>query len=89
MIPINNNNKKNILFFLLGGRSSEVPTTVHKLKPGDIDIVAAMGDSLTAGFGALSTNFLHLLVENRGVSHIGGGEGSWREYLTIPNIFKV
>ncbi|XP_033213047.1 phospholipase B1, membrane-associated-like [Belonocnema kinseyi] len=70
------------------GKSSRVPTSVHKLKPGDIDIVAAMGDSLIAGFGALSTNLYHLSVEYRGVSYLGGGEGSWREYLTIPNILK-
>ena len=29
--------------------SSEVPTSVHRLRPADIKIVAALGDSLTAG----------------------------------------
>ncbi|KAF8384385.1 hypothetical protein PRIPAC_73527 [Pristionchus pacificus] len=33
-------------------RSTTVPTSVHSLRPADIDIVAAMGDSLTAGNGA-------------------------------------
>lgn len=34
-----------------GARSSIVPSSVHMVRPGDIDIVAAMGDSLTAGNG--------------------------------------
>lgn len=38
------------------------------MKPGDIDIVAAMGDSLTAGNGAFALDEPHLTVENRGVS---------------------
>ena len=38
-----------------GRRSNETPTSVHKLKPGDIDIIAAIGDSLTAGNGNFSS----------------------------------
>jgi len=50
-------------------RSKERPTSVHQLQPGDIDIVAAMGDSLTAGVGAVATNVLSILYEeNRGMS---------------------
>ena len=33
-------------------RSLIPPTSVHKLKPGDIDVVMALGDSLTAANGA-------------------------------------
>jgi hypothetical protein len=96
-------------------RSKERPTSVHQLQPGDIDIVAAMGDSLTAGVGAVATNVLSILYEeNRGMSwSIGnyiinlnfiwhwpkfwpwlilrgraGGQSTWREYLTLPNILK-
>lgn len=29
------------------GPSPEVPTSVHKLRPADIKVVAALGDSLT------------------------------------------
>lgn len=72
-----------------GGRSSEVPNSVHRLRPGDIDVIAAMGDSLTAGFGIFATNLMHIAVENRGVTASGGGQGTWREYLTLPNILKV
>lgn len=49
------------------GRSAQRPTSVHALRPGDIDVIAAMGDSLTAGNGAFALNIQHLFVENRGV----------------------
>ncbi|XP_061393989.1 phospholipase B1, membrane-associated-like [Musca vetustissima] len=71
-----------------GKRSAEPPKSVHRLRPGDIDIVAAMGDSLTAGNGILGTNLLHLVHENRGASWSIGGQGTWREYLTLPNLLK-
>ncbi|XP_015109337.1 phospholipase B1, membrane-associated [Diachasma alloeum] len=71
-----------------GGRSEYVPTSVHKLRPGDIDIIGAMGDSLTAGFGIFATNLFNIFIENRGVSAIGGGQGTWRDFITLPNILK-
>ena len=49
-------------------RSKTKPKTVHELRPGDIDIIAAMGDSLTAGNGAAASNLLHITTENRGIS---------------------
>ena len=48
-----------------------------------------MGDSLTAGAGIFATNLLELPIENRGASASIGGQGTWRTYLTLPNIFKV
>ncbi|XP_058835372.1 phospholipase B1, membrane-associated [Topomyia yanbarensis] len=71
-----------------GMRSSTVPTSVDMLRPGDIDIVGAIGDSLTAGNGAMATNILEVLVENKGLSWSIGGQGTWRQFLTIPNILK-
>lgn len=53
-------------------RSPTPPTSVHKLRPGDIDVVGAMGDSLTASFGNMATNVLQVYVENRGMSWSGG-----------------
>jgi len=53
-------------------RSSSPPNSVHALRPGDIDIIAAMGDSLTAGNGALAESFATVAFENRGVSWSGG-----------------
>lgn len=82
--------KRIMLFWIFkGGRSPVVPNSVHKLRPGDIDLIGSLGDSLTAGFGIFATKIVELLTENRGVSATGGGQGSWREYLTIPNILKV
>ena len=31
--------------------SPSTPTSVHELRPGDIGVVSALGDSITAGFG--------------------------------------
>ncbi|XP_041970511.1 phospholipase B1, membrane-associated-like [Aricia agestis] len=70
------------------GRSKEVPTSVHRLRPGDIDVVAAIGDSLVAGSGALEEFALGAIVEHRGVSWCAGGDSTWREFLTLPNILK-
>jgi len=62
---------------------------VHKLRPGDIDVIAAMGDSLTAGAGIFADSLFQIVIENRGVTATGGGQGTWRQYLTLPNIIKV
>lgn len=70
------------------GRSLERPTSVHKLRPGDIDVIGAMGDSLVAGNGAMEEYALGTMIENRGVSWCAGGEGTWRQFLTLPNILK-
>jgi hypothetical protein len=49
-----------------GMRSSEVPTSVHALRSGDIQCVAAIGDSLTPAMGAHAITPLGVLLENRG-----------------------
>lgn len=33
----------------------DAPIVVHRLRPGDIDVVGAMGDSVSAGFGSGAT----------------------------------
>ncbi|XP_026826913.1 uncharacterized protein LOC113562271 [Ooceraea biroi] len=71
------------------GRSSKVPDSVHKLRPGDIDVLGAMGDSVTAGAGVFGTNTFHIAVDNRGATAVAGGQGTWKQYLTVPNILKV
>ena len=68
--------------------SKKRPSSVHKLTPGDIKVVAAIGDSLTAAAGALSRNFLQLTHEHRGVSFSVGGRGTWQQFITLPNIIK-
>ncbi|CAO1413661.1 unnamed protein product [Diamesa serratosioi] len=71
-----------------GARSLSVPTSVHKLRPGDIDVIGALGDSLTAGNGALAVDALQFLLEYKGVSWSIGGQGDFRKFLTLPNILK-
>lgn len=56
---------------------------------GDIKVIAAMGDSLTAANGATSTRFLDLTMENRGLSWCIGGQWDWRNSTTLANILKV
>ncbi|XP_076482060.1 phospholipase B1, membrane-associated-like [Bombus vancouverensis nearcticus] len=70
------------------GRSSKVPHSVHHLRPGDIDVIAAMGDSLTIGAGVTSIYMFEVNIENRGIVGSIGGQGTWRQYLTLPNILK-
>lgn len=69
-------------------RSFVRPTNINQLRPGDIDVIASIGDSLSAGNGGMSNNIVHIVNENRAISFAGGGKGTWREYLTLPNIFK-
>jgi hypothetical protein len=69
-------------------RSKDIPKIVHKLRPGDFDVIAALGDSLTAATGAMATKYMELSMENRGVAWSIGGQGNWRSILTLPNILK-
>lgn len=71
-----------------GFKSKKLPKSVHQLRPGDIDIVAAVGDSLTSATAANSVRLWEVLVENRGLSWCIGGQGNWRTHLTLPNILK-
>lgn len=64
-------------------------TKTYKLKStGDIDVIAALGDSLTAASGASSMRFTDMLIENRGLSFSIGGQWNWRNSTTLPNILK-
>jgi len=69
-------------------KSPTKPTSVHALRPSDVNIVAAMGDSLTAAFGAKSHNALDLLIEFRGISWSIGGSKDIESVKTLANIFK-
>jgi hypothetical protein len=64
---------------------------VNHLRPQDIKVVMAVGDSISAGFAMYAphasdlTNFSSMLVEYRGdVFSIGGDDG----YYTLPNFLK-
>jgi len=70
-------------------RSVDPPTSVEHLRPGDIDIIAAFGDSLSAGNGILSNNAIDMINEFRGLTFSGGGLANWRRFVTLPNILKI
>ncbi|XP_008552675.1 phospholipase B1, membrane-associated [Microplitis demolitor] len=70
------------------GRSSIPPDNVHRLRPGDIDVIGGLGDSLVAASGALEEFAIGTFIEARGVSWCAGGQDSWRKYLTLPNLIK-
>lgn len=55
---------------------------------GDIDVIAALGDSLTAASGASSVRVTDLVIENRGLSWSIGGQWSFNNSTTLPNILK-
>ncbi|XP_039266353.2 phospholipase B1, membrane-associated-like [Styela clava] len=63
-------------------------TTVHSLRPQDIDIVGAMGDSLTAANGAEGQTVAEIGIEYRSICFSAGGNGTLEESITVPNILK-
>ena len=52
----------------VGTSSTTRPTSVHQLRPNDIEVIGAIGDSLTAANGAKASTIIGLLEECRGVS---------------------
>ncbi|XP_041827298.1 phospholipase B1, membrane-associated isoform X2 [Melanotaenia boesemani] len=69
--------------------SNSVPTSVHRLRPADIKVVAAVGDSLTAAFGAKAKSLLELKTEYRGVAWSIGGDETLGTVTTLPNILRI
>ncbi|XP_036406044.1 phospholipase B1, membrane-associated-like, partial [Megalops cyprinoides] len=71
--------------------SPSIPTSVHTLRPADIKVVAAVGDSLTAanGVGAAPNNLLHVLTQYRGLSWSIGGDDNLTAVTTLPNILRL
>ncbi|KAK4823848.1 hypothetical protein QYF61_007167 [Mycteria americana] len=72
------------------GPSQTVPVSVHNLKPADIRVIAALGDSLTAGNGAASKphNVTDVLTQYRGVSWSVGGNENISTVTTLANILR-
>ncbi|XP_016152541.1 PREDICTED: phospholipase B1, membrane-associated [Ficedula albicollis] len=68
--------------------SSPPATSVHSLKPADVKIVAALGDSLTAGSGIASDTLEDVTTQYRGLSWSIGGDESLENITTLPNIFR-
>jgi hypothetical protein len=70
------------------GVSSQSARNVHELKPSDVKVIGALGDSLTAALGASANTIFGLLIENRGRSWSIGGSKDLEKSLTLPNILK-
>jgi lysophospholipase L1-like esterase len=68
--------------------SQTVPTSAHKVRPADIKIIAALGDSLTAGNGAGATNPLGVLLQYRGLTFAVGGDSNLDTHVTVANVLK-
>merc|ERR1719430_2869821 len=68
--------------------SYSVPDDVNQLQPGDISLVAALGDSVIGSTGASSPTILKAREQYRGVSFAIGQTGDWETVTTIPNIIK-
>jgi len=66
-----------------GARSEKPPVSVHKLRPGDIDVIATIGDSLTTATGAVAKTFYDIITnDNRGMSWSAGDKNT-------PYILKI
>ncbi|KAI1240634.1 Phospholipase B1, partial [Lamprotornis superbus] len=68
--------------------SSPPAPSVHSLKPADVKIVAALGDSMTAGSGIASDTLQDVITQYRGLSWSIGGDESLENVTTLPNIFR-
>ncbi|KAM3856764.1 phospholipase B1, membrane-associated [Vipera latastei] len=68
--------------------SREVPTSVHRLQPGDIRVIAALGDSMMIAEGAKAIGLNDIKTAWRGLSWSTGSDGSLETHTTLPNILK-
>jgi phospholipase B1 len=71
--------------------NGEEPTSVHALTPGDIDVVAAVGDTITAGYGIDSVDVGEVEREYRGKVFSIGGDGELEgedRVVTLANILE-
>ncbi|KAK6765520.1 hypothetical protein RB195_025434 [Necator americanus] len=68
--------------------SKKIPRNVNSVRPADIKLVMAMGDSLTAANGAGAEDPLGVVLQYRGLAFQAGGDKSLDEHATIPNILR-
>uniref|UniRef100_A0A914DAB6 Phospholipase B1, membrane-associated n=1 Tax=Acrobeloides nanus TaxID=290746 RepID=A0A914DAB6_9BILA len=66
--------------------SKTIPTNVHAVRPADIKLVMALGDSLTAGNGADATEIFQILIQYRGLAFLAGGDKGLDQHITIPSM---
>ncbi|ELU16326.1 hypothetical protein CAPTEDRAFT_221103 [Capitella teleta] len=71
--------------------TGEEPTSVHALTPGDIDIIAAVGDSVTTGYGIDAEDISEVQRPYRGKVFSNGGDAQLEgedRVVTLANILK-
>eukprot|EP00026_Physarum_polycephalum_P010909 Phypoly_transcript_11095.p1 GENE.Phypoly_transcript_11095~~Phypoly_transcript_11095.p1 ORF type:complete len:376 (+),score=74.04 Phypoly_transcript_11095:48-1175(+) len=78
------------LFYNLSAACAPIPIppdtdNVNNLRPGNIKVVMAMGDSITAAMSAKDTTFLSM-KEYRGLAYSIGGDSG---VTTMPNLLKT
>jgi phospholipase B1 len=59
------------------------------LRPSDIQVVGAIGDSLTAANGGKALTIVGVITQYRGMSWSIGGDADIRTVTTVPNILKL
>ncbi|CAA92221.2 Triacylglycerol lipase [Caenorhabditis elegans] len=69
-------------------KSKKVPTNVNSVRPADIKLIMALGDSLTAANGAGAEDPVAVVLQYRGLAFQAGGDKTLEEHVTIPNILK-
>jgi len=69
--------------------SREIPTNVNAVRPADIKVVAALGDSLTSANGAGAEDPVAIILQYRGLAFQIGGDKNLSTHVTIPNILKA
>uniref|UniRef100_A0A1I7TTG2 Lipase_GDSL domain-containing protein n=1 Tax=Caenorhabditis tropicalis TaxID=1561998 RepID=A0A1I7TTG2_9PELO len=67
--------------------SLEEPSSVHQLHPSQIDVVAALGDSVSVAQAAESSSITDILEQYPGVSFVTGGDVELNEQATLYNMF--
>jgi len=69
---------------------SPSPSTVNELRMCDFSIIGALGDSITAAFGAKSLTLLTIFREYRGISwSVGGDKTANTGVSTLANFLKL
>ncbi|VDM85429.1 unnamed protein product [Strongylus vulgaris] len=69
--------------------SKKIPTNVNSVRPADIKVVMALGDSLTVcsnpAIVLLFMNPLGVVLQYRGLAFQAGGDKTLDEHVTIPS----
>jgi len=68
------------------GPSPASPSDVSKLTPGDIGIIAAIGDSDSAAFGATASTLIGMTSEDRDISFVTGTSSDWETQTSLANM---